>query len=265
MSSSQRCWSLGSLLLLLLGGNLGVLIEIHQDPVNGTVGQSVLLPVSYRFAGAPHFPVSISWTFNSSLDKLVTCTVRNCSLGAGGAPSNCSANCFPKPTNNSRAELFPENGSLLLRDLRLSDSGVYSVTFGQSSQIKKVFLTLREQRVTPQHPSEAGTVEQDYIHYCIIGICSLISILLLFLLFYYIRRRGAAEKQKRRVIKQHQVSSVEESHMDSTAEGDMTTIYARIGDTFEQPQPTPTAQSLYASVTSPRPPGLDTRPFHHPV
>ncbi|XP_071669485.1 uncharacterized protein [Patagioenas fasciata] len=230
MSSSQRCWSLGSLLLLLLGGNLGVLIEIHQDPVNGTVGQSVLLPVSYRFAGAPHFPVSISWTFNSSLDKLVTCTVRNCSLGAGGAPSNCSANCFPKPTNNSRAELFPENGSLLLRDLRLSDSGVYSVTFGQSSQIKKVFLTLREQRVTPQHPSE-----------------------------------GAAEKQKRRVIKQHQVSSVEESHMDSTAEGDMTTIYARIGDTFEQPQPTPTAQSLYASVTSPRPPGLDTRPFHHPV
>ncbi|XP_021147338.2 uncharacterized protein LOC102085005 isoform X2 [Columba livia] len=246
------------------GGTLGVLVEIHQDAVNGTVGQSVLLPVSYRFYGAPCFPVAISWSFINSLDKLATCTVQNCSLGAGGAPSSCSANCFPEPTNHSRAELFPENGSLLLRDLQLSDSGVYRVTFGPSPQTRNILLTLHEQLVTPQHPGE-DTVEQDYIRYCIIGICSLISILLLLLLFYCIWRRGAAEKQKRRVIKQHQVSSVEESHMDSTAWRDVATIYARIGDRFEQPQPRPTSEPVYASVTSPHAPGLDTRPFHHPV
>ncbi|KFW60684.1 hypothetical protein AS28_00040, partial [Pygoscelis adeliae] len=109
------------------GGNLGLLIEIHQDLVNGTVGQSVLPPVSYRFGGAPHFPVPIAWMFTNSTNKLITCTLLNCSLGAGGDPSNCSANCFHHPAYRGRAEFFPENGSLLLRDLKLSDSGVYSV------------------------------------------------------------------------------------------------------------------------------------------
>lgn len=53
--------------------------------------------------------------------------------------------------------------------------------------------------------------------------------------------------------------------MDSTAGRDVATIYARIGDRFEQPQPRPTSEPVYASITSPHAPGLDTRPFHHPV
>ncbi|KFV03686.1 hypothetical protein N340_09306, partial [Tauraco erythrolophus] len=108
-----------------VGRNLGFEIEIHQDLVNGTVGQSVLLPVSYRSASG--FPVSILWRFGNNSDML-SCSVQNCSLGAGGVPSNCSANCFFRTTYDGRAEFFPHNGSLLLRDLRLSDSGVYSVT-----------------------------------------------------------------------------------------------------------------------------------------
>ncbi|KFV59031.1 hypothetical protein N341_06873, partial [Tyto alba] len=110
------------------GGSLGVLVEIHRDSINGTVGQSALLPVSYRFDGAPRFPLSFHWVFSNRVDKLVNCLVTNCSLGAGGAPSNCSARCFVHATHQGRVELFPENGSLVLRDLRLSDSGVYSVT-----------------------------------------------------------------------------------------------------------------------------------------
>ncbi|KFP73337.1 hypothetical protein N311_07587, partial [Apaloderma vittatum] len=109
------------------GRNLAVLIQVHQDSVNGTVGQSVLLPVSYRFEGAPHFPVSIRWTFGNSSDPLITCTV-NCSAGDGGVPRNCSANHFPHRAYHGRTEIFPENGSLLLRHLQLSDSGVYRVT-----------------------------------------------------------------------------------------------------------------------------------------
>ncbi|KFP55719.1 hypothetical protein N322_08630, partial [Cariama cristata] len=114
--------------LFSAGGNLAVLVEIHRDPINGTVGQSVLLPISYRFDGAPLFPLSIKWTFNNSQDALISCAVQNCSLGAGGAPSCCSAKCFPHPTYRSRTKLFPENGSLLLRDGQLGDSGVYTVT-----------------------------------------------------------------------------------------------------------------------------------------
>ncbi|KFR08340.1 hypothetical protein Y956_14620, partial [Nipponia nippon] len=107
------------------GGNLAVLVEIHQASINGTVGHSVLLPISYRFSGAPRFPLSIRWSFPNSQDTLITCTLHNCSLGAEGEPSNCSAACFTHPGYRGRAELFPENGSLLLRDLQLNDSGVY--------------------------------------------------------------------------------------------------------------------------------------------
>ncbi|KFO89866.1 hypothetical protein N320_01817, partial [Buceros rhinoceros silvestris] len=90
--------------------------------------QSGLLPVSYMFTGAPRFPVWIHWGFSNTQDALVTSLVLNCSLDAGGAPSNCSAHYFIHKKYRSCAGFFPENRSLLLRDLQLSDSGVYSVT-----------------------------------------------------------------------------------------------------------------------------------------
>ncbi|XP_072733297.1 uncharacterized protein [Ciconia boyciana] len=257
MSSSQCCWSLGSL-LLLLGGNLGVLLNIHQDLVNGTVGQSVLLPLSYRFSRAPCFPVSIVWTFTNSTDTLISCTLLNCSLGAGGDPSNCSAKCFPHPAYRRRAELFPENGSLLLRDLQLSDSGVYSVSFRPWYQTQHLTLTVHEQRSTPAHP--ADTVKQDHISYYVSGICS--AFLLLLLLFCCIRHWGAAQQKRRKIIKQQQISSVEESHMESTVVRDTAPVYASIEDSFEQSQPRPTPEVVYTSITSPGPPGLDTGPCH---
>ncbi|XP_075369443.1 uncharacterized protein LOC142415255 isoform X1 [Mycteria americana] len=153
MISLQGCCTLCSI-LMFVRGNLGVLINIHQEVVNGIVGQSVLLPLSYRFSRAPRFPVSIVWMFTNDMDVVVSCTLLNCSLGAGGDPSNCSANRFPQPAYRGRAELFPENGSLLLRDLQLSDSGVYSVSFRPSYQTRRLVLTVHEQRSTPEHPGE---------------------------------------------------------------------------------------------------------------
>ncbi|XP_074739063.1 uncharacterized protein LOC141949416 isoform X2 [Strix uralensis] len=254
MSSSRHRWSLGSL-LLLLGRNLAVLVKIHQDSINSTVGQSVLLPISYRFNSTPHFPVSIRWMFGNSLDVLITCTVLNCSLGAGGAPSSCIAKHFPHRTYQRRAEFFPDNGSLLLQHLQLNDSGVYSVRFRPPYQTWRVTLTVHQQRFTPEHPD---TMEQDHIRYSVIGVCSSVSLLLLLLLFCCIWHRGAAQQQKRRIIKQQQVSSVEESHTESTLARDVATIYARIGDSFEQPQLRLTSEVMYTYIASPGPPGLDT-------
>ncbi|XP_074457086.1 uncharacterized protein LOC141748615 isoform X1 [Larus michahellis] len=260
MSAGRHRWSLGSL-LLLLGGSLAVLVQIHQDSLNGTVGQSVLLPVSYTVDAASRFPVSIHWTFRNSSNTIITCTVSNCSLGPGGAPRNCSASCFPKHTYRGRAELFPENGSLLLRHLKLSDSGVYSVTFGPSFQTRHISLAVHEQRFTPEHLDPSNTEEPEHVYYWAIGICSSVALLLLFLLFCCLRRRGAAQQKKRRITKQ-QVSSVEEPHMGSTAARDMATIYARIGDRFEEPQPRPPSEVVYTSITEPGPPALDTGLYH---
>ncbi|KFQ34139.1 hypothetical protein N332_03717, partial [Mesitornis unicolor] len=108
------------------GESLGILVQIHQDWVNGTAGQPALLPVSYRFKGAPQFPLSITWMFSNDSNVLVSCSVLNCSLDAKGVPANCSERFYP-PYMYGDHTFFPTNGSLLLRALRLSDSGVYNV------------------------------------------------------------------------------------------------------------------------------------------
>ncbi|XP_075369444.1 HEPACAM family member 2-like isoform X2 [Mycteria americana] len=189
MISLQGCCTLCSI-LMFVRGNLGVLINIHQEVVNGIVGQSVLLPLSYRFSRAPRFPVSIVWMFTNDMDVVVSCTLLNCSLGAGGDPSNCSANRFPQPAYRGRAELFPENGSLLLRDLQLSDSGVYSVSFRPSYQTRRLVLTVHEQRSTPEHPGSelsggGGTAIPCYVF----GGCYCFILLVLQLLFHLRWRR----------------------------------------------------------------------------
>lgn len=50
--------------------------------------------------------------------------------------------------------------------------------------------------------------------------------------------------------------------MESAVVRDIATIYARIGDSFEQPQPRPTPEVVYASVSSPGPRGPETGPYH---
>ncbi|NXI69786.1 HECA2 protein, partial [Anseranas semipalmata] len=183
------------------GRNLGFLIEIPQDTVNGTVGQSVLLPVSYRFNSTPQFPVAIRWMFGTGSHAIISCSVPSCSLGAGGAPESCSTRCFPAPAYRGRFELFPENASLLLRDLRLSDSGVYSVTFQQQNQTRHITLTVHEPRVSPNHPGEGagqgagGTAARMPCY--VLGACYCFILLLLQLLFHLQWLRGSCQQQGR--------------------------------------------------------------------
>lgn len=53
--------------------------------------------------------------------------------------------------------------------------------------------------------------------------------------------------------------------MESAMARDVATIYSRIGDTFEPPQPRPTLEAVYTTITSPGPPGLGAGPYHLPV
>ncbi|OXB58703.1 hypothetical protein ASZ78_016875 [Callipepla squamata] len=245
----QRCRGLGSVvLLLLLGQSLALLIEIPQDVVSGTVGQSVLLPVSYRVNSSLRFPVSIRWKFGNSRQVIITtCSVQNCSLDAWGAPSKCSALYFPHAKYRDRVEVFPENASLLLWDLRLSDSGLYSVTFTQQNQSRRITLAVHKEPVSSEHlDEEPDNKHQDNIHYYIIGVCSLVGLLLLFLVLCI--RRWVWQK-KMGTTTQQQASDTEDIY--NTMAGDVVTIYARIGEDMEETKPRALPDTLYASVTFP--------------
>nr|XP_038040493.1 uncharacterized protein LOC119717909 [Anas platyrhynchos] len=192
--SPQSC-AVVCLSLMLVGQNLGFLLEIPQDAVTGTVGQSMLLPVSYRCNSTSCFPLSIRWMFGHTSQVIIACTVHNCSLDDGGAPKNCSTTCFPHPAHWGHAELFPENASLLLRDLRLSDSGVYTVSFLWKRQIRHITLTVLQQPV-PTDPTSEGTSQPagriaTRIPCCILGGCYCFILLLLQLLFHLCWLRGS--------------------------------------------------------------------------
>ena len=118
------------------------------------MGQSVLLPVSYRVNSSLLFPLSIVWKAENSSQVIIICMVRNCSLDAWGAPKKCSAISFPHITYWDRAEVFPENASLLLRDLQLSDSGVYSIAFTQQNLSRQITLAVHKQHGSTERPDK---------------------------------------------------------------------------------------------------------------
>ncbi|XP_072192182.1 hepatic and glial cell adhesion molecule-like [Excalfactoria chinensis] len=198
MCRGRRCWCLGSLLLLLLGQNLGLHIEIPQDAVSGTVGQSVLLPVSYRVNSSLSFPLANVWKFGNSSQVIIICVVQNCSLDAWGAPKKCSARSYPHIPYRGRIDVFPENASLLLRDLRLSDSGVYSIVFKEQNQSRRITRAKHKQLVVSVHPvfpvpPDEGTAVR--IPWYSLGACYCFILLLLQLLFHLLCLRGGHQQQ----------------------------------------------------------------------
>ncbi|XP_039345076.1 uncharacterized protein LOC120372227 [Mauremys reevesii] len=131
-------------ILLILGFSQALLIDVPLDSVNGTVSHSVLLPVSYRLQGPFPSPLSIQWNFSNNPNPLVLYTVTNCSVSAEGIPTRCSGYNYIHPTYQGRTEFFPENASLLLQNLQLSDSGVYSVIFKVPQQTRRITLIVSE-------------------------------------------------------------------------------------------------------------------------
>ncbi|XP_059826784.1 uncharacterized protein LOC132394526 [Hypanus sabinus] len=119
-------------------------LKVHQDRVNGTVGQSVLLPVSYTVPD-PHGYLRITWTRggNASVCVEYTCfSGQECHLNDGRTHITVS-----EPYKH-RALLFPENASLLLTDLQINDSGIYELSISHSTGTEKGNLTLEVRSAT---------------------------------------------------------------------------------------------------------------------
>ncbi|XP_075752800.1 uncharacterized protein LOC112546891 [Pelodiscus sinensis] len=235
MKSGGHCWSI----LLFLGFSHALLVEITQDSVNGTVGHSVLLPISYRLQPGPFpSPLGIQWYFSNTPNPLISYTATNCSVDAEGIPTNCSWNHFTHAAYRGRAELFPENASLLLQNLQLNDSGVYGVTFSGSRQTKNITLTVSELHVNHGNPDSNGNTgdggkpkKNPYLLPGLLVTAGLSLLLVLLLLVFCFRwHMGEVQQRKRKIIKKQEVPNNEDSPMESSIPNTVSTIYARIGD-----------------------------------
>nr|XP_025043793.1 uncharacterized protein LOC112546891 [Pelodiscus sinensis] len=221
------------------GSSHALLVEIPQDSVNGTVGHSVLLPISYKLQTGPFpSPLGIHWYFSNTPNPLVSYTVTKCSVGTEGIPTRCSGDHFTHPAYQGRAELFPENASLLLRNLQLNDSGVYSLTFNGQRQTKHITLTVSEPHVNPGNPESNGNTgdggkpkKNPYLLPGLLVTAGLSLLLVLLLLVFCFRwHMGEVQQRKRKIIKKQEVPNNEDSPMESSIPNTVSTIYARIGD-----------------------------------
>ncbi|XP_050820352.1 uncharacterized protein LOC127056491 [Gopherus flavomarginatus] len=249
MKSRRSCWSI----LLFVSFSHALLIDIPQDSVNGTVGLSVLLSISYRLQGPFSSPLSIQWNFSNTPNPLTMYTVINCSVSAEGIPTRCSGLNYTHEAYQGRTEFFPENASLLLRNLQLSDRGVYSVTFKAPQQTRHITLTVSESHLNHGNADGGKREETNQSPDHLLGLqitggfCFLLLILLL--LFCCRQHKGAVQQRKTRVIEQEEIPNHEESHMESSLPTTVSTIYARIGEDTGQRQRRSESQTEYASIS----------------
>ncbi|XP_028922940.1 uncharacterized protein LOC103171087 [Ornithorhynchus anatinus] len=249
-----------SSILLLLGFSQALLAEKHQVlltvnsniSISGTVGQFVRLPFPFRFCTSVPNPLTIKWT-RSGNEALGSFTGHNCSVRTDwGNHTHCAESSFNRgPHHQGRVELDIEMLSLILRDLRLNDSGDYVITVNGLNKpgaitLSVTLLPLPKGSATTSEPTSptatAGSNEEKHTPLLIIffGVCSVLLVLFLLLLFCNIRRRGVVQSKK--IIRQAEVPSADEHTPDLLPFGHQT---------MAQSQNVLELQSMYATLNFP--------------
>ncbi|KAM8967206.1 uncharacterized protein RCH25_025905 [Pelodytes ibericus] len=119
------------------------LIEVPQKDVWGFVGGSVLLPVYYHLPDPPP-TLRITWVHEKSIVLFSEMTICPPDPAALALPHTmCHKYHIALGGYKQRAHFFPKNGSLLLHNLRLKDSGHYWVTFSELNQTRSLTLHLQ--------------------------------------------------------------------------------------------------------------------------
>ncbi|MEE6515386.1 hypothetical protein FKM82_024108, partial [Ascaphus truei] len=134
------------------GTHHAVRLKSHWNSINTSVGQSVLLPVSYVVTeeSKTKHP-SFKWEFNRTL--ILFYSGHNCSLTQEGVPITCFGNVFMSSRFN-RTIFYRENASLLLLDLQLNDTGVYTISNRDSQDSILITVTVFESAAAiPDHKS----------------------------------------------------------------------------------------------------------------
>ncbi|XP_043534034.1 uncharacterized protein LOC122541378 isoform X3 [Chiloscyllium plagiosum] len=119
-----------------------VTLRVSQDSVNGTVGESVLLAVSYTVSD-PGGYLRIRWTRAGIRMVDYRCI--------SDRDNSLSGRCHYLPVPGDykhRVVLFPENASLLLQHLHFNDSGIYELSVSHSEGTETAKITLMVQNTT---------------------------------------------------------------------------------------------------------------------
>ncbi|XP_075042406.1 uncharacterized protein LOC142101875 [Mixophyes fleayi] len=101
-------------------------IKAYTNAINVTVGQSVLLPVTYTLTHQSSL-YTIEWIIQNR--AILYHSVSNYTIDSQGYPTWINGKSTVYPMYEGRVEFYTLNASLLLYNLQIGDSGIYTVTF----------------------------------------------------------------------------------------------------------------------------------------
>ncbi|XP_041428348.1 uncharacterized protein LOC108698218 isoform X2 [Xenopus laevis] len=134
-------------LIVILGGTAGHELITHKNCTTGTIGKSVLLPISYRL-NQQFASYTIQW--ETSDWTILYYRVTNSTTDPQGSPTweNGEVTVFPK--YKDRVQFFRLNGSLVLWDLQLNDTASYQVILTTAENIteKQISVTITETTIS---------------------------------------------------------------------------------------------------------------------
>ncbi|XP_041442663.1 uncharacterized protein LOC121401544 isoform X2 [Xenopus laevis] len=115
-------------------------ISARQPHVSGTPNSSVLLSTSY--STLPHTDwLQLKWESLTPKTDLIKCTIRTMEL------ENVYINTYPVGGREGRMEIVPDNGSLIIHRLKMSDMGSYQVTIRDSSASASAIISVTVQDI----------------------------------------------------------------------------------------------------------------------
>ncbi|XP_051899502.1 uncharacterized protein LOC127585841 [Pristis pectinata] len=146
-------------------------LRVHQNRVNGSVGHSVLLPASYTIS-EPQGYLRIKWTRAGK--RIVE---YRCISEQNSNPKECSHIMSFSDHYEHRIVLYPGNASLLLKDLKINDSGIYELSISQSRGTEKGSFKLAVQTDTANETDHGDIKDKkqipgvkDKVRYVTLGI-----------------------------------------------------------------------------------------------
>ncbi|KAE8628793.1 hypothetical protein XENTR_v10000225 [Xenopus tropicalis] len=140
-------------------------ISASQLHVSGTPNSSLLLPTSYRSPPRTNW-LQLKWEHLASTNELIKCTIRTI-RSADDTKEHVDINTYPVGGREGRMEIVPENGSLIIHRLNISDAGSYQVTIRDSSASASAVISVIVQDIEPADEEAAAEAKISTNCFCL--------------------------------------------------------------------------------------------------